>query len=463
MSSTGTAPAPQRTPLRTSHGKITLVMYNAPHPCGGSCIFCFSVDGVTRSTTANEDTLLSADAGWEAGVQLERRFERYGLARGAGLKCDLAVKGDSFANHEPDYLRGFFHAAYDFLNGTPSATLAEARELQADGPDRCVTVKVETRPDQISDETCALMAELGVTGVELGVQSLDDDVLAAIERGHDVATVIEATRLLRAWGFEVGYQVMVGLPGGSLEIDEALLAEQLWLPEHSPDMLKIYPCLMLTADVASQPRLGRAFDDGWWRPMATDEYVALLERCYPRIPRWVHINGIQRMIEPERVLHGPAEKVDRRRFDGISRCLWQRSVARSPWPLDADFSGFRTIVTRQTPDTWCVEAVMDDDTLVGYGRVTLVEYGTALVRDCRALGTMRRVGERGVQTSGSQHIGVGTAVLAAAEATARNAGARQMRVRPGVGVRRWFERRGYGPAEGLWLGKQLEPRDEESR
>lgn len=443
-----------RTPLRTSHGKITLVMYNAPHPCGGACLFCFSTRGVTRSTTANEDTLLAAECDWDAAGQLEARFTRYGLARGTGLKCDLAVKGDSFANHDADYLRGFFRRAYEFLNGRPSASLEDARLQQADAPDRCVSVKVETRPDHVTLQTCELMRELGVTGVEIGVESLDDRVLQFNRRGHDALTVARATALLRSFGFEVGYQVMVGLPGRGDETDEELLANQLWLPEHSPDMLKIYPCLLLAPTVADQSPLADSLAAGDWIPMSSAEYVALLTRVYRCIPRWVHINGIQRMIPPEHIIQGAAEKVDRHMFDGISQCLWQRSVAQSKWRLDSDFAEYRISITQQAPGNYCVEAVMPDDTLVGYGRLS-ANGRRATIRDIRALGEMRRVGER-CRGRGVQHNGIGTALLRAIEQHARSIGAQHIEVHPSAGTVRWFEERGFTADEQWCHVKTLE-------
>jgi len=445
-----------RTPVRTSHGKVTLVLYMRPTPCGGDCLFCFSVNGVTKSTTANEDTLLAASCDWSPAGQLEARFNAYGLTRGTGLKCDLAVKGDSFCRHDDQYLREYFKSAYDFLNGCASESLEEAIALQVDSPDRCVSVKVETRPDHVTDEACRLMIELGVTTVELGVQSLDDALLGRINRGHGVATVTRATALLRAYGFEVGYQVMVGLPGGSYEGDRKLLSESLWRPEHSPDALKIYPCLMLDARVASQPGLARALREGWWRPMTSERYARLLAECYPVMPRWVHINGIQRIMASADIAEGPREPIDRRSFADISQCLWQRSVARSSWSLDADFSGYSLLTTGQGPASYCVEALMRDNTVIGYGRLS-VSGGTGVIRDLRVLGEMRRVAEGSHGRLGCQHVGVGTAMLAEMDRTASAVGATHLAAHVSPGARQWLASRGFAPDGPNWLRRPVSP------
>jgi elongator complex protein 3 len=438
-----------RTPLRTNHGKVTFVLYMRPTPCGGDCIYCFSVDGITKSTTANEDTLLAVECRWDSAAQLAARFHAYNLTRGTGIKCDLAIKGDSFCGHTPEYLRAYFKAAYDFLNGQESSSLQEATALQAEAPDRCVSVKVETRPDHVTAEACRLMIELGVTTVEIGVQSLDDDVLARIARGHDVRTVITTTELLRSFGFEVGYQVMVGLPGGSSDADRAMLTELLWSPEYGPDALKIYPCLMLDSKMAPQPRLARAFEEGWWHPLTTEQYIEFLDACYPSIPRWVHINQIQRILSPDEIIHGPRQRIDRKHFDGLSRCLWQRSVAKSAWDLEADFGSYRIVTTEQNPGRYCIEATMPDDTVIGYGRVSLMGC-TGIIRDLRTLGEMRCVGESPVLGKGCQHRGVGSAMLSEMERTAARFGATHLNVHSAPGSIQWFRRRGFAQ-EGLYL------------
>lgn len=77
------------------------------------------------------------------------------------------------------------------------------------------SVRLSTRPDYIDAERLALLKRLGVKTVELGVQSLDDKVLAAAERGHQASAVYDAVALLKQFGFSVGLQLMVGMPGQS--------------------------------------------------------------------------------------------------------------------------------------------------------------------------------------------------------------------------------------------------------
>jgi elongator complex protein 3 len=418
-------------------------------------LYCFAAKGFTRSTSPNEDTLLARNSGWDPILQLQQRLTTYGLARGLAYKYDLAVKGDSFTRHSWPYLTEFVRQCYDFFNDKRSCSLAEAAISQAHAPDRCVTFKVETRPDYIDEERCLFLRSLGVTTVELGVQSIDEAVLQFNKRGHDVEAVIRATRLLKAFGFEVLYQIMVGLPGSNRELDEEVLAHRLWTEPFCPDALKIYPCIFLRRDIAHHFGLGDLRKTGAWTPMTNEEYVRLLRSVYPSIPRYAHVNRIQRLIEPSKVAAGPAEEIDRKVFNNVSRCLWQRSVAQRCGDLNSDFSRFR-IESYPQGSGYCFEAVVDEDTVIGYGRLSVPPDGTAIVRDARALGNMLPVGVKNEKRIGTQHIGVGTKLVGAMEASAKALGARQIRLWPSVGSRSYFERLGYSGLQGSYLQKRLE-------
>lgn len=448
-----------RTPFRKSHGKITFVLYNRPATCGGRCVYCFTVPGLTKSTTFNEDTELARSCGWSGKDQLAGRFVRYGIKKGIGNKCDLAVKGDSFAAHDPDYMRGYVKSVYDFLNGIDSASLKGACELQKSGADRCVTFKVETRADQITHKTCQFFIELGVTTVELGVQSLYDDILALNERGYKADVVAVATGLLRSYGFEVCYQVMVGLPGSTDVKDRELLSEKLWQDQFSPDALKIYPCLLLKDDVAHHKRLSLMLDKGNWQPLDEKKYINMLNDCYPKIPRYVHINRIQRIIPPEKVRAGPARQINRIRFAQISKCLWQRSVAQKMKNLDADYRNYSIIDYHQGEKRFCFEAIVTNETVLGYGRLDLLPNRAAMIRDVRVLGNMLPVGKRNTLYRGCQHIGIGKSLIAAMEKKASSEGARFIFVKPSFGTVSWFANLGYFRIGDFYCGKELFARE----
>lgn len=438
-----------RTPLHMDHGKVTLVFYMTPAACGGSCRFCIREPGFTKSTTSNDDTRMAKDCGWDPGCQIRERFRQYRLPNGHGYKYGLAIKGDSFTNHEPEYVRRYFRALYDFLSGSQSQNFAESRERQRDGADRCVWVQVETRPDQITRDWCEFMLELGVSTVELGVQSLDDRVLRLNGRGHGPEAVACATELLRGYGFEVGYHMMVGLPGSSDELDYEVLAQRLWEPPYYPDCIKVYPCVLLK-DRRLQRPLTRLLASGVWDPMTDERYRALLTAVLPRIPGTVHINRIQRLIPPGEIDLGPKAVINRLELAGLSQCLWQRSVSRAAIAGD-DFTR-RTVSVTAHGTGYCVEATLRDGAVVlGYGRLNIIGK-TGMIRDLRVLGDMVPVGRR---SHGPQHTGIGAGMLRAMEDISRAQGCTMLQVHPPVGASAYFSELGFHSVAPYYLGKPL--------
>ena len=153
------------------------------------------------------------------------------------------------------------------------ALLAAVQAHIADGRVGCI--RLSTRPDCVDKEICALLREFRVGVVELGVQSLDDRVLAASRRGHDSGRVAGAVALLRDAGLSVGLQLMVGLPGETrrsflIGIDRVIALR--------PDFVRLYPVL-----VVKESGLERLYRDGGYRPLSVDGAVALCARGYGRL------------------------------------------------------------------------------------------------------------------------------------------------------------------------------------
>jgi histone acetyltransferase (RNA polymerase elongator complex component) len=128
-------------------------------------------------------------------------------------------------------------------------------------------IRVSTRPDAIDAESAEFLGKLGVRCVELGAQSLADDVLALAGRGHDAAAVEEACRVLKGAGLAVGIQLMPGLPGDTGAKALASLRRALAL---QPEILRFYPTLVIAGT-----ELARLYRDGAYLPMTLDEAVSL--------------------------------------------------------------------------------------------------------------------------------------------------------------------------------------------
>ena len=170
--------------------------------------------------------------------------------------------------------------------------------------DRLVSsIRVSTRPDFIDEERIKIMKTFHVSTVELGVQSLDEDVLLMARRGHTVGDVTRAVQILKRRGFKVGIQLMPGLPGDSEETFLATIEKVVGL---DPDVVRLYPALVIEGT-----ELARMYEEGSYRPLTLEKGVDLCAQGVDRL----EANGIQviriglmsspSLLEKRRILSGP--------------------------------------------------------------------------------------------------------------------------------------------------------------
>ena len=158
---------------------------------------------------------------------------------------------------------------------------------------------IETRPDWITPEEVRHLRKLGVTKVQIGVQSLDDEILALNKRGHDVAAVRDALGLLRTAGFKLHLHWMPNLFGATPEKDRADFARFFDDPAIRPDELKIYPCSLI-ADTELYDR----WLAGEYHPYTQEELVDLLVDVKPTIPPYTRVNRLFRDIPAHHIQAG---------------------------------------------------------------------------------------------------------------------------------------------------------------
>lgn len=164
---------------------------------------------------------------------------------------------------------------------------------------RIVGISIETRPDYINAKEIARLRELGVTRVELGIQSIYDDVLQLNRRGHQVAQAIEATQLLKNAGFKVSYQIMLNLYGSNPKRDYEM-GKQLFInPNFCPDMLKIYPCAVL-----KEAPLYEIYQNGDYQPYSDAKLIEVIKAIKKELPPWVRVERIIRDIPSSRIVAG---------------------------------------------------------------------------------------------------------------------------------------------------------------
>ena len=295
----------------------------------------------------------------------------------------------------------------------------------------------------MKEEQVARMLHLGATRVELGVQILDDGVLAGVNRGHGIEEVARATAICRRMGLKVCYHVMPGLPGSSPEKDLESFDLMFSDPRFRPDMLKLYPTMVVG---------GTGLHDMWkagdYNPPDTASAVSLLSDMCSRVPPYVRIQRIQRDIPAPEISAGirlsnlrqlvEADMVSR----GVPcRCIRCREVGHTGAVLEDS--------SKVELNTYSYEASGGEErfisfdyegSLVGYSRLRLDGSGTASVRELKVFGNETAIG---AAADFWQHRGYGGRLLAEAEKVAAEEGYAEVRVTSGVGVREYYASKGY--------------------
>ena len=247
-------------------------------------------------------------------------------------KAEVVIMGGTFNATPRDYQAWFVTRVFEAFNRYPEdppgvgLSLEEAQLRNETAKIRVVGLTIETRPDWAKEKDADWLLYLGATKVEIGVQSIYDDVLKRVNRGHGVGEVVEATRVLKDSGFKVVYHIMPGLPGSDSERDIEMVRELFSNPDFMPDMLKIYPTLVM-----EDTGLYQLWKRGLYKPLTDEEAIELVSEMYRYIPRWVRVIRVQRDVPANQIIAGPRksnlrELVEKRAVD--STALFSTSSRR---------------------------------------------------------------------------------------------------------------------------------------
>ncbi|MEJ2749154.1 MAG: radical SAM protein [Anaerolineae bacterium] len=236
----------QTKPVRSQAGVTVVTVLTKPYPCPGECVFCPTDVRMPKSYLHDEPGAQRAERyAFDPYAQTAGRIQALEQIGHPVDKIELLILGGTWSSYRRDYQEWFIKRCFEAMNGTESASLTEAQELNARGQRRNVGLVVETRQDHITPEELRWFRYLGVTKVQVGIQSLDDAVLALNKRGHDVQATRDAFRLLRLAGYKIHGHWMPNLLGATMESDVADYG-RLWSdPAIRPDELKIYPTMLL--------------------------------------------------------------------------------------------------------------------------------------------------------------------------------------------------------------------------
>ncbi len=466
-------------PTRMLSGVTVVAVMAQPYPCPhGRCLYCPGGPqaGTPQSYVRGSPAVARAiSVGYHPYEQVRLRLRQY-LAMGhRPSKVELIVMGGTFPAMPRSYQEWFVAQALEALNRFPgdppaSVSLEEAMGRNETAAIRCVGLTLETRPDWSREEHVDWFLHLGATRVELGVQTVYDDVLERVRRGHSVRDSIRATRCLKDAGYKVTYHMMLGLPGSDPDRDLEAFREIYSNPDFMPDAVKIYPTVVVPGS-----DLYEVWRRGEYQPYDMDTLVELVARIKAITPPWVRIIRVQRDIPLSEVAAGPPvgnlrEVVwEYMRARGLRcRCIRCREVGRfALWTGERPRVEEARLVRRRYEASGGVEEFISfedpaRDVLFGFVRLRIpseqahrweVDRRTALIRELHVYGPETPVGEEGAWW---QHMGLGRRLVRAAEEVAEEYGARRVLVISAVGTREYYRKLGYEVLPGsFYMQKEL--------
>lgn len=492
----------KKKPTRTISGVAVVAVMCHPHKCPhGRCFYCPESDIAPPSYTGEEPAALRGRMyDYHPYVQCFNRLKQLKKIGHPIDKVELIIMGGTFPSRDLDYQEWFvsqclkamcdiglimenkptnyeYNLDYDEIRSFESGVLKtyapndyvlidDVQKVNENSKVRCVGMTFETRPDYCKKEHINRMLDFGVTRVELGVQTLSDDLYVKIKRGHTIADVIEANQLLRDSAVKVAMHMMPGL--FSNQNQDLKMFKQLFSDDNfKPDMLKIYPCL-----VTKGSELYDLWQKGEYEPYTDEEAVELITKVKAILPKWVRTMRIQRDI-PSTLIEAGVLKSNLgeivynnlEKHDINCKCIRCREIGHKKtsqeYTLD-DFELFSENYTACEGQEYFLSIEdFNEESLAGFLRLRLpsknhfrpeISDTTALVRELHVYGNMIKIGDKNPKIG--QHTGFGERLLKEAENIAIDNGKDEIAIISGIGTRNYYRKFGYEKV-GPYMKKKL--------
>lgn len=447
-------------PVRTISGVAPVAVLTEPYPCPGKCIFCPEQDGAPKSYLDGEPGVLRAlQNAYDPYQQTRSRIEALEAIGHTTDKVELLVLGGTWSAYPGTYRTLFLRRCFDAMNGMAEGeesapTLAEALVCNETAPHRNVGLVVETRPDYVTPNEVLSLRQQGVTKVQLGAQSLDDNILKLNRRGHAVEDTRRAIRLLRLGGFKIVLHWMPNLYGATPESDLEDFGRIFGDPAIRPDEMKIYPTALLEGT-----ELYALWQAGAYVPYAEQTLIELLASCKAQVAPYCRINRVMRDIPAGYIVAGTKKSNLRQivqqqmaREGQVCRCIRCREVRGSESVAGEDVR--LEVISYDTDATVeeFLQMLTPEGRLAGFLRLSLPfaprdelmipEIQTsAMIREVHVYGPVQMLGKQGQH--GAQHRGLGTQLLEEAARRAKAAGYDKLAVIAAAGTRVYYRERGF--------------------
>ena len=458
---------------RTISGVAIVAVMTSPHECPhGLCIPCPGgpASGTPQSYTGHEPAALRASLNdFDPFSQTKNRLNQLKAIGHPIDKIDFIVMGGTFTARDPYYQNWFVKRCFDGMNDKESKTLEEAKKLNEKAESRCVGLTVETRPDWFRLQHADQALNFGATRVELGVQTVFDNILNIMERGHTVVDSILATRIAKDAGFKICYHLMPGLPGSDKKHDIEAFLTIFENNDFKPDMIKIYPTLTIKGT-----KLYDLWKKGEYKPLTTKEASKLIAEIKTYVPEWIRIQRIQRDV-PSQYIDAGVDKSNLRQYveeemkkHGLEcNCIRCREIGHISLRKDIEINeediglscGYYD--ASESEEIFISLVEKNHDALIGYLRLRDIENShrnelkepCMIIRELKIVGQELSLGKRSKKSL--QHKGYGKELIDEAERICQEEfDKNNLFVLSGVGVKEYYRKLGFKD-QGVYLKKKI--------
>tara|TARA_Y100000310_G_scaffold335391_1_gene417335 strand:- start:8068 stop:9756 length:1689 start_codon:yes stop_codon:yes gene_type:complete len=499
-------------PVRTLSGVSVVAMMAAPRKCmHGTCTFCpggpkSAFGDVPQSYTGKEpSTMRSLRNKFDSYLIMMNRLDQYVCAGHIPDKIEIIIQGGTFPSYpkkyQENYIKGAFQAINDFSkkffkkNGDVDIKkFKKYFELPGDIYDkkrekslikkllklkkrktslekeqkanektrlRCVGLTIETNPQYGRKAHGDVMLRLGCTRVELGVQTLYDKALKKTNRGHLLKDTINSIQTLRDLGFKLNFHIMLGLPTVTKKMDKMVFMGLFADERFRPDMLKIYPCMVMPGT-----KLFVDWKKKKFKPITTKVAASIIADFKAFCPEYCRIMRVQRDI-PTYVTSAGVDRTNLRQYVDQEakkkkiqcQCIRCREIGR------------RKTTTRKVTyhtdeykasqgNEFFIEA-KQGDALVGFCRLRFpfkklrkeITEDSAIIRELHVFGELVSVGGK-AEKGKMQHKGVGKRLMGIAEHICKMYLKNKIVVISAIGTREYYKKLGYRK-EGVYMVKMV--------
>ncbi len=312
--------------IRSESWIVSVQVLTKPFYCPGQCIFCPNDPTMPKSYIKSEPGAMRALLNkFDPIRQVYNRLLSLKLTGHETDKIELIVLWWTFDVYTKDYKIKFIKELYDACNTfdeyfknikisttkkyshaivDKNKTIMYAEDIQQalkkneSTAHRIIGLTIETRPEQVTDSNCQFRRELGVTRIEMGLQSSDDTVLNLNKRGHTVDQARQACHKLRQYGFKFSLHIMPGLYGSNYEKDRQTFKDLYTDPFFKPDEIKFYP-----TSVIPNTQLHKLYKQGKYTPLETDDIKKLIRETFLTIiPPYTRIKRLIRDIPANEIV-----------------------------------------------------------------------------------------------------------------------------------------------------------------